>query len=104
VPQSAVAPAALRSSSVVKTWKARIAGTPADDEPLPDIASLTPAQRIQVLKLLDAIIAGAAPLTCIEINTSYLSSRAKADKSTLAIPGIEAYEDMGTRAKGSRAR
>jgi len=104
VPQSAVAPATLRSSSVVKTWKARIAGTPGDVEPLPAIADLTAAQRVQVLKLLAAIIADTAPLQCIELNTSYLGSRAKADKSTLAIPGIEAFEDLGVRAKGSRRR
>jgi len=104
VPQSAVAPAALRSSSVVKTWKARIAGTPADADPLPDLATVTPAQRVEVLKLLAAIIAGTAPLTCIDLNTSYLGQRAKADKSTLAIPGIEAFEDLGTRAKGARAK
>jgi hypothetical protein len=104
VPQSAVAPAALRSSSVVKTWKARIAGTPADDDPLPAMADVSARQRVEVLKLLAAIIAAAAPLTCIDLNTSYLGQRAKADKSTLAIPGIEAFEDLGTRAKGARAK
>jgi hypothetical protein len=104
VPQSAAAPAALRSSSVVKTWKARIAGTPPDEIPLPEMAHVTPAQRVEVLKLLAAIIAGTAPLTCIDLNISYLGQRAKADKSTLAIPGIEAFEDLGTRSKGTRGR
>jgi hypothetical protein len=102
VAQSAVAPPALRNSSTVTTWKARIAGTPGSDEPNPDIAALSPAQRLQVFELLKAIIDGKAPLAVLAIDWSYLNKRAKADKGTLAIPGIEAFEDGGVRAKGSR--
>ncbi len=94
----------LAGSSVVTTWKARIAGTPACDDPNPATADFTPGQKLEALKLMKAILDGKAPLTGIEINWKYWNSRAKADKSTLAIPGIEAFEEVGTRAKGSRAR
>ena len=94
----------MRGTSVVSTWKARIAGTPGSDEPNPDISALTPAQRAQVLVLLKAIIDERAPITAIAIDWSYLNKRAKSDKSTLRIPGIEAFEDGGVRAKGTRSK
>lgn len=102
VPVAATAPAPLAHSTVTKTWKARIAGTPADADPLPPVADLSAAQRASVIELLKAIVAGAAPLTCIELNASYLNGRAKADKSTLSIPGIAAFEELSTRAKAGR--
>lgn len=103
VPVTAPAPK-LQGSSVVSTWKARIAGTPACDEPLPDTEKLSPAQQLEVLKLLKAIVDGRAPMAAICLNTSYLDRRAKADKSTLLIPGIEAYEIGSVRAKATRTK
>lgn len=102
--QTAAPATTMRSTSTVTTWKARIAGSPADAEPNPDVNELTPAQRAQVSVLLKAIISGDAPIAAIAIDWSYLNKRAKADKSTLRIPGIEAYEDGGVRSKGTRAR
>jgi hypothetical protein len=103
VPVSAPAPK-LQGSSTVTTWKARIAGTPAIDEPNPDIEQLTLPQWQRVRELLCAIVEGTAPRAAIQVNWSYLNKRAKADKSTLQIPGIEAFDEGGVRAKGTRAK
>lgn len=104
VAPSPSAPPVMKGSTTVTTWKARIAGTPGADDPNPETAELSPAQRVQVLVLLKAILDGRAPITAIEMNWKVLNARAKADKSTLAIPGIEAYEEGSVRAKGSRSR
>jgi hypothetical protein len=53
---------------------------------------------------MKAILDGRAPLAAVEINWSYLNRRAKADKGTLAIPGVEAFEEGSVRAKGSRSK
>lgn len=103
VSMPAAAPA-LRSSSTVTTWKARIIGTPGSDEANPEIEAISPAQRLKVFELLRAILDGKAPLAAVEINWPYLNKRSKADKSTLAIAGIEAYEEGSVRAKGSRSK
>lgn len=92
----------LRGSSTVTTWKCRLTGTPGSDNPNPDMAVLTPAQRHQAFELLKAIVDGKAPLAAVAIDWSYLNKRAKADKSTLAIPGLEAFEEGSLRAKGQR--
>jgi hypothetical protein len=102
VPVAATAPAPLAHSTVTKTWKARIAGTPADANPTPSMAELTPAQQHEVRKLMAEIVAGRQPLTMLEIPWATWQARARAEKSTLAIPGIEAYEEIGTRAKAGR--
>jgi hypothetical protein len=94
--------APLAHTTVTKTWKARVKGTPADAEPIPDTAALTPAQHLQVVELLKAIVAGDVPIVAVKLNDSYLNSRAKAEKQTLAIPGFEAYEEQGTRARPGR--
>lgn len=99
-PVASVMPApAMRGTTITTTWKARIAGTPACDEPNPAIEALSPGQKVEVLKLLKAILDGRAPLAAIEVNWPYLNKRAKADKSTLAIPGIAPFEEGSTRAK-----
>lgn len=92
----------LRGNTTTKTWKARIAGTPATDEPNPETADFTPAQRAQFLVLLKAIIEGKAPITAVEPNWSYLNKRAGADKTAMGIPGIEPFQQGGVRAKGGR--
>lgn len=91
-------------NTVVKTWKARIAGTPADAEPNPAIEELTPAQWPKVAELLKGIAEGTQPRAAVQIDWGYLNRRASADKGTLQIAGIEAFEDYGTRGKGSRAK
>jgi hypothetical protein len=103
VPEVA-APPKLADSTVVKTWKARIAGTPASDNPNPSTAELTPPQRAKVLDLLGAIIRGDASLALVDLNWSAINARAKAEKSAFAIAGLESFEDIGLRSKGTRSR
>ena len=97
---AAVSP--LRNSTPVTTWRARLIGTPGAEEPNPEIDALSAAQRHQVFELLKAILDGRAPLAAIALDWGYLNKRAKADKSTLAIPGIEAFEEGSLRAKSAR--
>lgn len=103
-PVPVAAPVKMASTSVVTTWKARIKGTPADADPNPDMAEITPEQRAEVLALMADIIKGTQPITCLELNWQVMNGRAKSDKGTLAITGIEAYADGGVRSKGSRSR
>lgn len=95
-------PAPLANSTTVKTWKARIVGTPGSEEANPTMAELTAAQRQTVLAAMKDVVEGRAPMAAFEINWSYLNNRAKADKSTLAIPGFEAVEIGSVRAKSTR--
>lgn len=104
VPVAPPPAAAMRSSTTVTTWKARIKGTPADADANPDIEELTPAQWLEVSQLLSDIANGKAPRGCVMLNWPYLNGRAKSDKSTLVITGIEAFSEGGVRAKGSRSR
>lgn len=99
-----VAAPAMKSSTTVTTWKARIKGTPADADPNPGMEALDDVQFQQVRQLLRDIADGTAPRAAISINWSYLNSRAKSDKSTLTITGIEAFAEGSVRAKGSRGR
>jgi len=46
-----------------------------------------------------AIAEGRVPLAAIEINWSYLNKRAGAEKTALAIPGIEAVDEGNARRK-----
>lgn len=102
-PVPVVAPApALKSTTVTKTWKARITGTPADGEPNPSTSDLSGEQKAEVYRLMAAVIAGHQPIALFDLNWGTLNARARSEKSTLTIPGIEAYEDLGTRAKPGR--
>lgn len=103
VPVSSPAPA-LAHTAATTTWKVRPKGTPASAEPNPEIAKMTPPQLAQVRVLLQAILDDKAPMTAIEINYSKLNAQAKADKKTFQMPGFEAFEAGGTRAKGARGR
>lgn len=102
VSAAASAPPPMQATTVVTTWKARIKGTPANDDPNPKMADLSPAQWEQVKALLRDIIDDKAPRTSIELCWSVLNARAKAEKGTLAIAGVEAFQDGGVRAKGGR--
>lgn len=101
-PVPVAAPVKMAGTSVVTTWKARIKGTPADADPNPDMAEITPEQRDQVIEMLKGIVAGTVPITVIELSWSVLNARAKSDKGTLAITGIEAYADGAVRSRGRR--
>lgn len=96
---------AMAHTTVTKKWTCTIAGTPRDaGDQQPSVEALTDAQRGQFLILLKAVLDGRAPIAAVTPNWSYLSKRAKSDESTLAIPGIEAYDAGGVRAKATRAR
>lgn len=97
-----VAPPVMRGTTVVKTWKARFAGCSTSAVAQPDTDEMDAAQIEQFKALLAAIVIGKAPITAVSPNWSVLNGRAKSDKSTLSIPGIEAYEDGAVRAKGGR--
>ena len=102
IPRAGFGMPKLASSTPVEKWKARIAGTPGDQDPHPKMADLTNRQRAQVLQLLKAVINGQAPMVCFELNWTALDARAKAERSALALPGMEAYDEGGLRAKGLR--
>lgn len=103
VPDLAPAPK-LTGSNVVTTWKARVKGTPAFDDPNPAIEAMSVQQKAKVMDLLRAIVDAELPLVGIQIDWSYWNKRAKADKNTLDLPGIEAFPDEGLRAKATRSR
>lgn len=104
VAASSYSPPPMKSTSTVERWKVRPKGTPADAEPNPDMAHLTPAQRSCVIELMKAVLDGRAPLILFDINYGELNRRAAAEKTTFALPGFEAFDQGGTRAKGTRAR
>lgn len=51
------------------------------------------ARVVDLKKLCKAIGAGKVPMDYVEPNMTALNARAKADKSTLDLPGVEAYDD-----------
>ena len=84
----------------VTTWKARVQDTPPDAiNPNPAMADLSLAQRARVLELLADIVETRRNLTAVEINWKVLNARAKAERSAFSVPGFEAFESGGTRAK-----
>jgi hypothetical protein len=94
----------LAGSTPVGTWKARLLGTTGDQEANPEIENLTAAQKVKVRELLRALLdeTNPAPWQAIKINWSYLNARAKADKSTMRIAGLEAFQEGSMRGKGGR--
>lgn len=94
-----VPPAAPKSNTVTKTWKARIKGTPETAPANPKMAELTAPQRNQVMVLLKGILEGRDPITVLDLNWSVINGRAKDDKSAFSLTGFEAYVDTGLRAK-----
>jgi hypothetical protein len=94
--------AALKSTSVVSTWKPRPKGTESSGNHQPCMTDLTPAQKVHVLTAMKAAFEGRSPLQVFEINWTYLNARARADKNAFSIEGFEVYEDGGTRGKGRR--
>ena len=102
VTRSTFAPSKPANSAAVKTWKARLKGSPAQLEPNPETSDLTPQQVVELNNLLRAVIDGTVSRAAVLVNWSYLNKRAGADKGTLDIPGIEAFEDGTMRGKGGR--
>jgi hypothetical protein len=96
----------LRGTTVVDTWKVRLEGTPASALVLqPEkTAEMSAEERTSVLKLLKAILEGKAPISLIRVDWTTANQRVKAEKGTLAIPGLVPYEAGGTRGKSSRAK
>jgi hypothetical protein len=99
-----IAAPAMKSNSVVTTWKARPKGTPADADPNPKIAEMSPGQLEAVREAMRAVLENRAPMTAFEVCWSVINSRAKADKQTFNIPGFEAFEEGSVRSKGVRRR
>jgi hypothetical protein len=93
----------LSGSTAVTTWKVRLSATTGDREPNPEVAVMNAAERANVVELLRWILeAPDTRLAGIEVSWKYWNTRAKADKSTLRVPGIEAFEQGGLRGKGGR--
>lgn len=104
VPVAPAPVAAMKSSTTVTTWKARIKGTLPDEDPNPTIENIPSTQWESIAQLLRDIADGKMPRAAVSLNWSYLNNRAKSDKSTLQITGIEAFAEGSVRAKGSRSR
>jgi hypothetical protein len=104
-PVATTAPAPkLQHSSAVAKWRARLRGTLPGADPHPATKELTLPQQEALLELLKAIVEGkpGASLALIEVNWATADKRASADGTTMAIPGLEAFDEGGTRAKGRR--
>lgn len=97
-----IAPPKLAHTTVVPKWKARLLGTMPGGEPNPATKELTAPQTAAMLDLLRAIVGGQAPLSLVEINWSNANKRAASEGKTMAIPGLEAFDEGGTRAKARR--
>ena len=93
----------LEHSTTAANWKARLAGTPDDAEPNPEIAQLSVAQQQQVREICAKVAAGALPLATIAgINWPMLNQLAKAQKHTFAVEGFEAFNAGSLRGKPRR--
>ena len=99
---SVFTPPKLAGTTITKNWIATIAGTPRDAEQQPDIVDLNPDQRLQIFAAMRAVLDGQAPLAMFAIDWGYIRKRAKADEATFNLPGFEAYDAGGTRAKSTR--
>ena len=60
------------------------------------------AHRHENIETAVYVIEGRAAMTLFELNWSALNARAKAEKSALSVPGVEAFEEGSVRAKASR--
>lgn len=93
---------ALSGSTTVENWKARLRGTPDGEDPNPATADIPKAQLEQFDKVVASVARGELPRAAVQLNWSYLNAQAKAEKSTLSIPGIESFDQGSTRAKPRR--
>jgi hypothetical protein len=104
VAPAVTAPPPLASTTILQTWKARPAGTPADAEPNPEIGDLSPMQAGEIRKLMRAAADGLESLACFSIDWGYINRRAKAEGKAFRMAGVEAYQDSSTRAKPGRRK
>lgn len=102
-PVSAVAPPALAHTATAALWKARLRGTLPGAEPHPETADMTEPQRLSFLQVIRAVFEGRAPLSLLSMNWTSADARAKADKGTLAIEGLEAFDAGSIRGKAKRS-
>jgi len=93
---------ALSSSVPVGTWRGRPVGTAPEADPNPAIAELTAGQLESVYALLAHIVRERRDITAIELNYKTINARARAEKSVFSLPGFEAIEIGGARAKGGK--
>jgi len=96
---SPIARPTLHGMTMTAKWRARFVGTPDGAEPNPDVADYSVRQQAQARRLLRAIADGKVPLAAAPLDWGYLNKRAAAEKSTLDIPEIEAFDAGGTRKK-----
>lgn len=97
---------AMTGSTAAPKWMARLKDTLPEAEPNPDVADMTPAQLASLKELLAAVVGGAeSPAAVIKtLNWGYLNTKAKAEKTTLALPGLEAFDAGSVRAKPGRRK
>lgn len=94
----------LARSSIKPDWRARFSGDDSADL-RPAVKDMTELQRAQCMTLLHAVVAGQVPLAAIkELDWTYLDKRADAEKTTLLIPGIEAYDKGRVSSKPQRRK
>lgn len=96
---STVAKPKLTGSTTVENWKTRFKGTSAEADTHPESSKFNAAQLEGFRTLLQAILQGHVPVAAVQVDWAYLDRRAKAEKTSFDIPGIEAYDEGGLRAK-----
>jgi len=101
-PVPVAAPIAPANSTVAAKWKARLVGTTGGDDAEPATKQMSDAQRASMLLLVQAVAEGRASLSLLEINWSVANKRASAEGTTMQVPGLEAYDAGGLRAKRGR--
>ena len=101
-PVPVAAPIAPANSTIAAKWKARLVGTTGGDDTEPATKQMSDAQRASLLLLVQAVAEGRASLSLLEINWSVANKRAENEGTTMGIPGLEAYDAGGLRAKRRR--
>lgn len=96
-------PPVLANSTTARKWKARLRGTTEQDETNPETpGDMTQAQVDSFRRLVAAVAAGHEPIASLCPNWRALNDRADGERTTMMVDGVEAYEDIGFRAKPRR--
>lgn len=97
---------ALTRNTALPDWRVRLEGTLTEaEEAHPCVADMTAPELASLKTLLHAIVVGQVPLAAIkELNWGYLDKRAGAEKTTMLIPGLVAYDAGSVRARPRRRR
>lgn len=103
-PVAQVSTPLLTRNTVKADWRARLVGTlPESDEPNPAVKDMTPVELASLKTLIHAVDVGQVPLAAIsELNWSYLNKRAAAERTTMQIDGLEAFDAGRVSAKPKR--